>query len=810
MKVLNFSIFAKKIYLKPGIKSIESQHRFIGELFHAGGSTFFPKSPNVNDSCYWSTRSLYSGKRSFTDEMKASFPLEIDEKKFASHFTGRFKSRALTTIMNNFLINDPDPNEELFLIALCRQFQRIINDEDESGDVVKNEYEGLIDYMKQETLANNISNGNKPHANSELIAKTVNAVQQLPPQRLWLPDAEFATEEQSEFASFTMTNSICNFVNPEGDIWGIRSAKGVGKTYLLQKLRRDMNKYAIPHHRKLSKDNEWGTESIRFENPVRLENAGLKQLAVLWQVSILCLIINCYENTVEIDEQKLNRLPNNLIYLLKNPKSFACLNDIMNEVLTDEIWYNTILDSYTVLKSHCKQVMNIHIENSDNHVAIFIDKVDQSILQPGAEIPECNACYKDSNYEKCKDPKKDSPYCLEQCRECCYGCEKFSSPYAGSELRVYGSGFGKRYEHISRWQHLQLALVYAVYTIGFDFNSRIKVYYSIRQEAFNAEENLLGANAHKIKAHSEVLYYSKDEQEKIFINTIRVQPPDYLFNPRLIGENGNDIEAFVGINRLCHPYVVDETESLFDCIYRHSFDRAREIQYYGEALSLKTDELRRTATLKDREERVKEIIENTAADLVFRTAGVSASGNRTYYSDKQILLRNYWANPGNFKNFIEKIDRNLLFIDNLADICKKVNSNPDCDYNNCNESSCKLHPFSMLHQMGLLGRAAYNTSTKRVIEQNFVDSKDITYYRDGDNLFPNNDTLFILHPALTKCIEKNIRRTSIKHFNGFILGKSLSVPTDIFIKLLEDKQSMNADLFETKYYSNPITISKEI
>lgn len=271
-------------------------------------------------------------------------------------------------------------------------------------------------------------------------------------------------------------------------------------------------------------------------------------------------------------------------------------------------------------------------------------------------------------------------------------------------------------------------------------------------------------------------------------------------------EKGRYAEAFVGINRLCHPHVTDQTESLFECIYRHSFDRAREIQYIGDALALNLHKIRNMETQSEREEQVKRIIEATSADLLFRTSGTSASGNRTYYNDKQILLRNYWANPDNFKNFIQEIDRNLLFMDDLSFICKKINKYPDCN-NKCKESGCELHPFSMLYQLGLLGRASYNSSVNKESEQFFIDSKDITYYRDEAEIFPNDETLFILHPALTKCIERNVRGSSIMHFRGFILGKGLTIPRDKHRKLLENKKNMDAQSFEAIYYSKLNLIS---
>lgn len=44
----------------------------------------------------------------------------------------------------------------------------------------------------------------------------------------------------------------------------------------------------------------------------------------------------------------------------------------------------------------------------------------------------------------------------------------------------------------------------------------------------------------------------------------------------------------------------------------------------------------------------------------------------------------------------------------------------------------------------------------------------------------NNDCIYVLHPALTKSIDK-LQRKKIKHFNLFVLGRGMSVPQDKLI-----------------------------
>ena len=162
---------------------------------------------------------------------------------------------------------------------------------------------------------------------------------------------------------------------------------------------------------------------------------------------------------------------------------------------------------------------------------------------------------------------------------CCYGCETYTVP-ANISLRIYSKDNDK-YRHVNIWQYLQLGLLVAASQIKTDFQSTIEVNYTIRKEAFACEENLLGQNSKKTLNNYVELYYSKEEQRKIFYECIGNQDPDYLFEPSLAKMDGMEEEAFVGVKTLCHPYNLALSESVFDSIFRHSFDRAHDIQEYG-------------------------------------------------------------------------------------------------------------------------------------------------------------------------------------------------------------------------------------
>ena len=71
------------------------------------------------------------------------------------------------------------------------------------------------------------------------------------------------------------------------------------------------------------------------------------------------------------------------------------------------------------------------------------------------------------------------------------------------------------------------------------------------------------------------------------------------------------------------------------------------------------------------------------------------------------------------------------------------------------------------------------------VTQEFLDSTKVTYITGNDLLNVNNDCIYVLHPALTKSIDK-LQRKKIKHFNLFVLGKGMSVPQDKLMQLVAD------------------------
>jgi len=139
---MNFSDYSRRLH--PHLSGINNQGHFVGALFHAAGSNFFPERPAYGTDSY--QRKLFGGTKPLTQEMKDSFPKPIDTEKLNTFFKMRIGESSLSQIMSNFGIpNEEIKNKDLFILALCSQFQRIVsNAANDVDDVVLFEYIKLL------------------------------------------------------------------------------------------------------------------------------------------------------------------------------------------------------------------------------------------------------------------------------------------------------------------------------------------------------------------------------------------------------------------------------------------------------------------------------------------------------------------------------------------------------------------------------------------------------------------------------------------------------------------------------------------
>ena len=139
---MNFSEYAKKIY--PHLSGLSNQGWFIGELFHAAGSTFFARHPEYGTDAYHVK--VYNGNKLLNKKMKASFPKPILRGTLAAFFNHRIGTESLSKMMAGFEIStDVVLNKERFVEALCIQFESIVSEVSDSVvDIVSATYLELV------------------------------------------------------------------------------------------------------------------------------------------------------------------------------------------------------------------------------------------------------------------------------------------------------------------------------------------------------------------------------------------------------------------------------------------------------------------------------------------------------------------------------------------------------------------------------------------------------------------------------------------------------------------------------------------
>lgn len=646
---------------------------------------------------------------------------------------------------------------------------------------------------------------------------------------IWLPDAEFADGFQARFDSYTNTRIIQEYLRDDSIIFGLSAVRGVGKTFVLQIMRSKIkkDKLKLPIGIVPSAPNNWGTERIDLRTVFDYTDLrNFENVVLMWEYCIFIYVINQLVNSKfssyefpENSKRLIDNLTSDLNSLLTENKidkeTFKhCTNkknDDLNKTVIDVLetqgWSQRVQHNISGLRSLDYNLNEILSSLNKEAFLVLIDKLDQSITQTSTEMPNCEGCEKANRVSTCVKPEKKQDYCKTAlCNsECCYGCEKFLAIYSRkvSGLRIHEDR-NKRLGHINVWQYIQQGLVVASYFLFYNSKGKIRVYYTIRQEAFAREDGLLGDDAKKIRKTVVELWYSRDEQKRIFYECIKSEKnPELLFDHNLLHKDPSSYEyAFVGTDRLCHPHVEGLSESVFDSIYRHSFDRARDIQEYGKMLSGKISSLKKCRDENERGEKVKEYIEQYAAILTFSLLDGSTLNENCYYHEKRKLLPNFWAKTENFKKLLGYFDKNLLFPYEAKRICKIFNRNmfgmKSFKCYNCHKCSKSIvHPFSMLYKMGLLGRIRISDNNENDVEQDFIHSKLVTYI-NGDNVMGIEEkTLYVLHPALTKSIDASVHK--IGHFKGFIIGKGLKVKKQVLLQIV-DEHKKDPRIFEKKYF----------
>ena len=152
--------------------------------------------------------------------------------------------------------------------------------------------------------------------------------------------------------------------------------------------------------------------------------------------------------------------------------------------------------------------------------------------------------------------------------------QQLSVHYIKSGYYVFIDGFDQMLErHFSNsldtWKNAQLGLLKAIHQLNTQ-NSHIKVYATVRQEAFAGFRD---PDKEVIRGKSIILEYTRDELEEMFLHAITRYT------------NDTTLAEFFGTDIIVNQFY-GEDERPFRYVYRHSASTPRSIMGFGHELSL--------------------------------------------------------------------------------------------------------------------------------------------------------------------------------------------------------------------------------
>ena len=262
------------------------------------------------------------------------------------------------------------------------------------------------------------------------------------------------------------------------------------------------------------------------------------------------------------------------------------------------------------------------------------------------------------------------------------------------------------------WVNAQNGLMQAIYEIN-RLNPHLKIFTTIRQEAYNNFEGAISAN---LREYSTELKYDKDEIKQIFENRIKKIRKSDLFAPY----KKSLVERFVGFSEMQHPFAMDEdnnkrVETVFDFLYRHTYGRPREILAFGkEILNLiKKDHFRK----KDELNRKKDL-----------RALINRISYETLFSDYQKEIIPMFLLE-DFEKFVSKLPKNIIGEARADGLDKNL--------------------FKFYYNLGLIGHVREEAQGEYQLTQYFLPSSSYNYRKLID--VPTSKFYFT-HPSIDQAL----------------------------------------------------------
>jgi serine/threonine protein kinase len=288
--------------------------------------------------------------------------------------------------------------------------------------------------------------------------------------------------------------------------------------------------------------------------------------------------------------------------------------------------------------------------------------------------------------------------------------------------------------HLSRdaWIHIQAGLIEAAWDL-MSSNSHVKVYASIRQEAFanfqsDIKANLLGATT--------MLRYT-DEDLRSLMNQLAE-----------CYEGAEGFQDFVGVNVIKHPSRPFPEDS-FEFLKRFTFGRPRDFVAIAAELSTSKESLD--------ERRYCDVIRQTSALALVPSL----------FDENKVFL-DCLFDRDNRMQFLGLLQTNIMTREQAIDISRQFNGLPASSVYPLDEESNEIfHPFRDLFLAGLLG----------VIRCNDQDVSYQRFRRPEDALNTSASDLpisshYLIHPALSEYIQQAKPSNSYRVIQQILVGEN--------------------------------------
>jgi hypothetical protein len=286
------------------------------------------------------------------------------------------------------------------------------------------------------------------------------------------------------------------------------------------------------------------------------------------------------------------------------------------------------------------------------------------------------------------------------------------------------------------WILIQAGLIEAAWD-AMNANAHMKVYASIRQEAFSNYESDIKTNLY---GATTILQYSDQELQHLLDQLTKCY------------EGGKTFKELIQLDAVRHTWRVRPEDS-FQYLRRHTLGRPRDLVIVASEISRKR----------------KELTEGVYRTLVQETSGTLLGPN--VFEEMRVFLDCLDNKPERLR-FFSLLPHNILTHAELIKIYYLFNYlDPDCTA--FDHYSEKLHhPFWELYSAGLLGVVIQDQGSHQKV-QKFKQPSDM--FHDSQAALPTVD-FYLIHPALDWFIRKNRPKDDYHLFQHIVVGHNCPWP----------------------------------